>query len=465
VGGQGMNTGIGDAVNLAWKLAAVINGKASENLLDTYETERIPFARKLVGSTDRAFSFVSAKGVLATQVRLRLMPVILPILFRFGSFKRLMFRTVSQISIRYPQSFLSSGHAGKLKGGDRLPWVQSIHNFEPLISRQWQVHCYGKPTTALNNLLSEKNIPLYIFEWKPEAETAGYLRDAIYIVRPDGYIGLADGTGDIVKISAYCDTYILHDKLNEMEVHHHPDLHHKKKKFKEYFLEFLMIFLAVTLGFIAENVRESIGDRSKEKDYIESLMQDLKTDTAKIAIRLEEINAQMFGLDTLEILLIPDVNLNDSSVYTCYRQGSSLFNENTMNFSDRTITQLFSSGNMRLFKRQSISDRITDYYSTIRNVDVQKQYYKEYFQKSLAIIPDIYEFDAYHSRVDSKGNLIYPGLRYGKFHIATTNADDLKKFKSTIEITKRIIGSYRDDIKELNRKADSLLTFLKKEYE
>ncbi len=250
-----------------------------------------------------------------------------------------------------------------------------------------------------------------------------------------------------------------------MEVHHHPDLHHKKKNFREYFLEFLMIFLAVTLGFIAENVREHISDRNKEKDYIESLMQDLKTDTAKIAIRLEEINAQMFGLDTLEILLTPDVNLNDSSVYTCYRQGSSLFNENTMNFSDRTITQLFSSGNMRLFKRQSISDRITDYYSTIRNVDVQKQYYKEYFQKSLAIVPDIYEFDAYHSRVDSKVNLIYPGLRYGKFHIATTNADDLKKFKSTIEITKRIIGSYRDDIKELNHKADSLLTFLKKEYE
>jgi 2-polyprenyl-6-methoxyphenol hydroxylase-like FAD-dependent oxidoreductase len=220
VGGQGMNTGIGDAVNLAWKLTAVINGQASENLLDSYETERIPFARKLVGSTDRAFSFVSAKGVFATQVRLHLVPVILPILFRFSSFKRLMFRTVSQIAIRYPQSFLSSGQAGKIKGGDRLPWLQSVHNFEPLISRQWQVHCYGSPATALNNLLSEKNIPFYIFEWGPEAKTAGYQKDAIYIVRPDGYIGLADETGDIIKISAYCDTYILQDKLNVMEVHH-----------------------------------------------------------------------------------------------------------------------------------------------------------------------------------------------------------------------------------------------------
>ena len=465
VGGQGMNTGIGDAVNLAWKLAAVINGHTSENLLNTYETERMPFARKLVGSTDRAFSFVSTKGSFATQVRLHLVPFILPILFRFSSFKRLMFRTVSQISIRYPQSFLSSGKAGKLKGGDRLPWVQSVQNYEPLISMQWQVHCYGSPATALNNLLSEKNIPLYIFEWGPEAKAAGYGKDAIFIVRPDGYIGLADGTGDMIKISAYCDNYILHNKLNEMEVHHHPDLHHKKKNFREYFLEFLMIFLAVTLGFIAENVRESISDRRKEKEYIESLMQDLKTDIRKTRNTINDVKSQMYGLDTLEMLLTPDVNKNDSLVNICYQQAGALHNENTMNFSDRTITQLFSSGNMRLFKKQSISDSITDYYSAVKNGDAQKAYYKDYFQKCLAIYQEIYDFDAFHSRIDSKGNVILPVLGYGKFHIANTNAGDLNKFKSTIEITKGIIGSYRDKIEELNKKADSLLSFLKKEYD
>jgi 2-polyprenyl-6-methoxyphenol hydroxylase-like FAD-dependent oxidoreductase len=464
VGGQGMNTGIGDAVNLAWKLAAVINEQASENLLDSYEIERIPFAIKLVGSTDRAFSFVSAKGVFATQVRLHLVPVILPILFRSGSFKRLMFRTVSQISIRYPQSFLSSGQAGKLQGGDRLPWVQSVHNFEPLVNREWQVHCYGSLATAVNNLLSEKNIPFYVFEWGADAKTAGYLKDAVYIVRPDGYIGLVDATGDIVKISSYFDKYILKDKLKVMEVHHHPDLTHKKKKFREYFLEFLMIFLAVTLGFIAENVRESISDRSKEKDYIGSLIQDLKTDIAKTGNTMDAVKDQMYGLDSLEMFLTPDVNKNDSLVNICYRQAGYLYSENTMNFSDRTITQLFSSGNMRLFKKQSISDSITDYYSVVKNVEAQKAYYKDYFQKCLVIYQEIYEFEAYHSRVDSKGNLIHPAFARGKFHIATTNADDLKKFKSTIEITKGIIGSYRDDIGRLNLKAVSLVTFLKKEY-
>src|SRR5215472_7121899 len=64
-GGQGMNTGIGDAINLAWKLAAVVKGRASDILLDSYEAERIGFARRLVASTDQAFTFATGQGQLA----------------------------------------------------------------------------------------------------------------------------------------------------------------------------------------------------------------------------------------------------------------------------------------------------------------------------------------------------------------------------------------------------------------
>src|SRR6478752_1646330 len=72
---------------------------------------------------------------------------------------------------------------------------------------------------------------------------------------------------------------ITTSEIQNMEVHHHPDLHHRKKHWKEYFLEFLMIFLAVTLGFFAENFRESITDSHRGKEYIKSLAQDLKADT------------------------------------------------------------------------------------------------------------------------------------------------------------------------------------------
>ena len=68
----------------------------------------------------------------------------------------------------------------------------------------------------------------------------------------------------------------------DMEVHHHPDLHHKRKKFREYFLEFLMIFLAVSMGFFAESFREHITENAKEKEYILSMLEDVQTDTVNI---------------------------------------------------------------------------------------------------------------------------------------------------------------------------------------
>ena len=148
VGGQGMNTGIGDAVNLAWKLAAVLNEGAADSLLDTYEPERIGFARRLVATTDRVFTIVTDQGPVAWRVRTRLIPLLTRFLFRLDAVRRSLFRTVSQIGVNYRGSPLSEGAAGSVKGGDRLPWVetgQAEDNFTPLMSLVWQVHVYGEP--------------------------------------------------------------------------------------------------------------------------------------------------------------------------------------------------------------------------------------------------------------------------------------------------------------------------------
>src|SRR5207302_5299130 len=77
VGGQGMNTGIGDAVNLSWKLAAVVHGRADASLHDTFEPERIAFARRLVATTDRAFTAVTSDGAIARRVRLNIVPLVI----------------------------------------------------------------------------------------------------------------------------------------------------------------------------------------------------------------------------------------------------------------------------------------------------------------------------------------------------------------------------------------------------
>ena len=148
VGGQGMNTGIGDAVNLAWKLAAVLNDGAGAGLLDSYEPERIGFARRLVATTDRAFAVVTDRGPIAWRVRTAIVPPIAHLLFRLPAVRRFLFRTVSQVGVNYRDSPLSEGSAGSVRGGDRLPWVETgpgEDNFAPLTALAWQVHAYGDP--------------------------------------------------------------------------------------------------------------------------------------------------------------------------------------------------------------------------------------------------------------------------------------------------------------------------------
>ena len=205
VGGQGMNTGIGDAVNLAWKLAAVVRGRAEATLLDSYEPERIAFARRLVATTDRAFTAVTSSGTLARFIRLHLVPLLLAPVYSFKAARSFMFRTVSQTAVNYRESSLSGGRAGTVHGGDRLPWVklEDSDNFAPLTSLDWQVHVYGEATAELETACQDRKLPLHVFPWNAAARRSGLLRNAVYLVRPDGYVALADRDGGALAVLSY----------------------------------------------------------------------------------------------------------------------------------------------------------------------------------------------------------------------------------------------------------------------
>jgi 2-polyprenyl-6-methoxyphenol hydroxylase-like FAD-dependent oxidoreductase len=196
-GGQGMNTGIGDAINLAWKLAAVLRGDAPDKLLDSYEGERIGFARRLVATTDRVFSFVTADGRVADIIRTRIAPVLIPTAMAFESAREYLFRTVSQITLNYRGGPLSLGIAGHVHGGDRLPWVpiDGTDNFESFAAMTWQVHVYGSARPELVAWCASHDVPLHVFDWRSEHEVAGLARDAIYLLRPDTYVALAEPSG------------------------------------------------------------------------------------------------------------------------------------------------------------------------------------------------------------------------------------------------------------------------------
>ena len=206
VGGQGMNTGLGDAANLGWKLAAVLAGRASPELLDSYEPERIAFARKLVSSTDRMFTLVTNRGLVGKGWRTLVLARLAPLAFKVAAVPRMAFRTASQIEIQYHDSPLSQGKAGGVQAGDRLPWVQApdgSDNFAPLRTLDWQVHVYGTSEPALREAAAAHGLALHTFPWSDAADAKGLAPDALYLVRPDGYVGLADAGADPAVLAAY----------------------------------------------------------------------------------------------------------------------------------------------------------------------------------------------------------------------------------------------------------------------
>jgi len=144
-----------------------------------------------------------------------------------------------------------------------------------------------------------------------------------------------------------------------MEVHHHPQLEHKPKPWKEYILEYIMIFLAVTTGFFAESLREHINDRAKEKEYLVSLVSELKSDTAGYSQSLQKVMIMRPQLDSLY------VNVTEASRYNYVLEGkwNTPVNEaNVMYLPALTIIQqLKSSGNLRLIDKKDIGSKIIKY--------------------------------------------------------------------------------------------------------
>src|ERR1017187_1439179 len=143
-----------------------------------------------------------------------------------------------------------------------------------------------------------------------------------------------------------------------MEVHHHP--HVEKKTFKEYFLEFLMIFLAVTLGFFAENIREYVSDKTKVKEYMKEITSNLKFDIIRCN-KNQNVSA-IAGLDSFRAELKKAINgklENNSLYYFNFLYGSR---RNHAAFNTSAIAELKNSGYLRLVKNKKIVYDLSDYY-------------------------------------------------------------------------------------------------------
>jgi hypothetical protein len=156
----------------------------------------------------------------------------------------------------------------------------------------------------------------------------------------------------------------------KVEVHHHPELPHgEKKRFKEYILEFLMIFLAVTMGYIAENIREHLSDNSKQDEYITGMIKNLAVDTVRLKDVLKETNIQINGFDSLINVSkskLSEIKVQDSLYLMTSRY---IFYANDFKNDDVTLTQLRNAGGYRLIKDSNVLDSIAEYESRIKEID------------------------------------------------------------------------------------------------
>jgi len=142
-----------------------------------------------------------------------------------------------------------------------------------------------------------------------------------------------------------------------METHHPHHITHKKK-WTEYLLEFFMLFFAVFLGFVAENIREHSVERHREKEYVNSLKEDLQTNIGILQNQIPQLRQTLKGLDTLiiQIYLYLEGKADTRLMYYNYHHYCRI--AITFQLSERTINQLKNSGNMRLIKNKSASDII-----------------------------------------------------------------------------------------------------------
>jgi hypothetical protein len=233
VGAQGMNTGLQDAYNLAWKLAFVIKGKAKSTLFDTYSAERQNIAKKLVRSTSRIYNLVTSQNIFTKSFRLHLLPHlmkwILPLIEKRKSFRQFCFSAISEIGINYRKSPLSlNASFGNFPGnapqpGDRLPFLVFNENdkeiniqekingtgFTLLIFTKYPPSLENEGSTEkCKNVLSYKTIP-FTSKTKFLFEHFGIENSGCYLIRPDMYIAYRSATLNTHHLNNYLEHFLM----------------------------------------------------------------------------------------------------------------------------------------------------------------------------------------------------------------------------------------------------------------
>ena len=238
-----------------------------------------------------------------------------------------------------------------------------------------------------------------------------------------------------------------------MEVHHHS---HRPKKWKEYITEFIMLFSAVTLGFFAENKREHLIEGNREKQYMQSLYEDLRKDTTILNNLIRYDTIQTAKLDTTNQLLIEN-RWDIDKIKLLYRLNLKTAGTIRYNLSERTSAQLKNAGGMRLVESQELSNKISEYWVKSENLKEYNTFVDELKFKAREMSYSI--FDQKYYKDVTKG-------------IVSDNAQLMIKDNITLTEYSNRLNHINNSMKNVllpsierhYKRAVELLSILKKEY-
>lgn len=180
-----------------------------------------------------------------------------------------------------------------------------------------------------------------------------------------------------------------------MEVHHHVHSPHggtHKKKWTHYFWEFLMLFLAVFLGFMAENQREHFVEKHREKQFMISLVRDLELDTLQLTRIEKNKTGQVADIDSL-VQFFTRTAPHDIS-YKNYRSAKSLVGSMHFFQNSGTLDQLKNSGGLRLIHKRNIVDSIESYDQQIKRIELRDQYENELGFDNTRLVGKLFKISA-----------------------------------------------------------------------
>lgn len=269
-------------------------------------------------------------------------------------------------------------------------------------------------------------------------------------------------TDEIIP-SAHSEAIYSNQETENMEVHRHSHSSYGNKNWKSYFWEFLMLFLAVFCGSLAEYQLEHKIERDREKEYVESMIADMKDDASKIKKSIAFGTTQVAGFDSLMQNIYHTPYTDSSLKMMYYLQRKYTATRSSVSFNKRTISQLKNSGGLRLIKNKAASDSIIFYEELCEKAEVQEAYFAN-FRMGKVNDYTIQIFNSKYIANHDKYNITNFLKERTSISLLSNDEKLIKQYANSIYFARSSLVIYIDILKVIDNRITQIIKFLEMQY-